>query len=100
MSEETEALLAKAIQHYGADGQITVAIEEMAELTKELCKTKRGEMDLDHIAEEISDVGIMIEQLKIIFACPDKIARCRRYKLRRLAQRIYEDEQNGRKEGG
>ena len=33
-----------------------VAIEEMSELTKELCKNGRGQENTNHIAEEIADV--------------------------------------------
>ena len=35
-------VLKEAIKHYGKEEQITVAIEELSELAKELCKAKRG----------------------------------------------------------
>lgn len=59
----------KAILHFGADSQITKAIEEMSELTKELCKYANGKDNLDAIAEEIADCEVMLEQLKYIFNC-------------------------------
>lgn len=57
----------KAIETYGADLQKQVAIEEMAELTKEICKDFRGRGNREHILEEIVDVSIMLEQLQIMY---------------------------------
>ena len=52
---------------YGADLQKQVAIEEMAELTKEICKDFRGKGNREHIIEEMADVCIMLDQLMIIY---------------------------------
>ena len=60
-------VLEKAIEVYGADLQKQVAIEEMAELTKEICKDFRGKGDRKHILEEIADVKIMLSQLLIMY---------------------------------
>lgn len=60
-------ILEKAIEVYGADLQKQVAIEEMAELTKEICKDFRGKGNREHIIEEMADVCIMIDQLMIIY---------------------------------
>lgn len=59
--------LEKAIMMYGADLQLTVAIEEFSELIKEICKSKRGENNIDNITEEIADCYIMLKQVEIIF---------------------------------
>jgi hypothetical protein len=40
-AEERRALLDRAITTYGAPAQMDMAVEEMAELTKALCKVKR-----------------------------------------------------------
>ena len=56
----------KAIDTYGKDKQLDVAIEEMSELTKEICKFKRSQDNHQKIVEEIADVAIMLEQLKMI----------------------------------
>ena len=40
--EERTVLLTRAIRTYGEPAQIDMAIEEMAELTKALCKIKRA----------------------------------------------------------
>ena len=60
-------ILEKAIEVYGADLQKQVAIEEMAELTKEICKDFRGKGNREHIIEEMADVCIMLNQLMIIY---------------------------------
>lgn len=39
----------------------------MAELTKEICKDFRGKGDRKHILEEMADVAIMFEQLRIMY---------------------------------
>ena len=41
MTKEQEAILKRALDHYGIDNQLTKAVEEMAELTKEICKSWR-----------------------------------------------------------
>lgn len=65
-------LYKKLILKYGKEAQIIVAIEELSELQKELTKWLRGKGSIEHIAEEIADVNIMIQQLEFIFACSDE----------------------------
>lgn len=64
---ESSQVLEKAIEVYGKDLQKQVAIEEMSELTKEICKDFRGKGNREHIIEEIADVCIMLDQLMIIY---------------------------------
>ena len=40
MTKEQEAVLKRALDHYGIDNQLTKTVEEMSELTKEICKLK------------------------------------------------------------
>lgn len=89
-----------AIEVFGGDLQVAVAIEEMAELTKELCKAQRklfaaemfigdGEIDNhDEIAEEIADVQIVLEELMLLFGIPSEVQKARKRKLERLEMRI------------
>lgn len=58
--------LKKIIDYYGEEKQIIKAIEEMSELQKELCKKLLGKSDRDSLVEEIADVQIMLDQLKLI----------------------------------
>lgn len=43
---------------------LTIAMEELAELTKEISKMKRGKLNKKHMAEEIADVLIVLEWVK------------------------------------
>ena len=82
-----------ALEAFGAEAQITMVFEEMAELQDVLCKFLRGRVDEDtrtHIAEEIADVEIMLQQMVMLFGCAGQVETFRRYKLERLAGRIEE----------
>lgn len=62
----------------------------MAELTKELSKNIRGQDNDLGIAEEVADVEIMLEQLKIIFDIRTDVENVKNEKLIRLDRRIQE----------
>lgn len=64
-----EMILKKAIETYGEEAQTLMFFEEVAELQKELCKNARGKKNTREIAEEIADVEIMLEQMKMIYHC-------------------------------
>ena len=51
MKEKIKAI----VNSYGKENQITVAVEELSELIKELCKELRGMGNPEHIAEEMAD---------------------------------------------
>lgn len=77
-----------AVEAYGEDQQMIVAIEELAELQKEITKMLRGTGDPEHLAEETADVLIMIDQLMIIFGNTEKVKGWKAKKLVRLQSRI------------
>ena len=95
---EREEIYKEAISKYGALAQQDIAIEEMSELTKALLKYRRAERAgvsgdafenvLDNINEEIADVEIMIEQLKMMFYCDDKVKVWKSGKIGRLLARL------------
>ena len=60
-------LFEKALAYYGPEAQIKMLYEEMAELQLAVCKNGRGADNLDNIAEEIADVGIMLDQMRLLF---------------------------------
>jgi NTP pyrophosphatase (non-canonical NTP hydrolase) len=76
--------LHRAIMHYGEDLQQIVAMEEMAELTQQISKMLRHCGDLEHLAEEIADVQIMLDQLVMIYGCSLEVGAWRGKKLERL----------------
>ena len=87
---ERSEILKNALKHYGANSQRIVAIEEMSELIKELCKVARCEENIAHIAEEIADVRIMLDQLQIMFDCAGKVKMYEAAKVERLRKRLEE----------
>lgn len=85
---ERSEVYATAIECYGKDNQIRMAIEEMSELTKELCKFFRGETNLFDLSGEIADVFITLEQLLMIFDCEIEVESYIKRKVDRLSDRL------------
>ena len=91
----------KAIETFGEESQIDMAIEEMSELTKALLKYRRAiksgndaklrKIVAKHdISEEMADVSIMLAQLCLIFDNKESVDTEIEYKTKRLAERIEE----------
>lgn len=89
MSEMSEQEVFKAaLDKWGADAQTLMVFEEMAELQKELCKHARGADNQAHIAEEIADVQIMLEQMMVLHDCKELVLDFRHGKIFRLERRL------------
>ena len=91
---DDERIMRQAIETYGVQAQCDVAIEEMAELTQVVMKIRRisdGYEETmaarDHLIDEIADVGIMIDQMEMMFDAVD-VEKMRRKKLLRLKKRL------------
>lgn len=82
-----------ALETYGAQMQTLMVFEEMSELQKELIKDARGCSNNNAIAEEIADVEIMLEQMKILHNCKDKVDAIRTQKIGRLLDRMITQKQ-------
>jgi hypothetical protein len=79
----------KAIELYGEKAQKLMAIEEMSELTKEICKDFRGKLNREHLIEEIVDVIITIDQLMMMYEISgDEMEQMRERKFERLKERL------------
>lgn len=85
--------------HYGYEAQSRQLIEEMAELTQAINKLwrKRGKgQSTDKswddvyisIYEEIADVEIMLQQIKHLLQCEERVERFKKIKLKRQLKRI------------
>lgn len=75
-------ILKTAIETFGETEQENLAQEECAELIQAISKKHRGKNH--NIAEEIADVEIMLEQLKIINNCREEVRRIQDQKIKRL----------------
>ena len=89
-----DKILKQTIDHYGRGYQLNVAIEELSELIKELCKYKRGQGSEMHIAEEMADVKIILAELELIFDNKHRVNTWLNCKLQRLRDRMEEEERN------
>ena len=89
--EYREIIYRKTFERFGKFNQITVAIEELSELQKELCKVLRGNMNIENVVEEIADVEIMIEQLRIMFNADRDIDKVKAQKIDRLKCLMLEE---------
>ena len=68
MTKEHKNLLQYALEKWGKVSQVMMALEEMGELTNALLKNiNRNKNNEQDILEEIGDVYIMLEQLKMIY---------------------------------
>jgi NTP pyrophosphatase (non-canonical NTP hydrolase) len=73
----------KLIDKFGVEHQELILIEEMSELTKAIIKKSRG---LEHnIEEEICDVLIVLEQLKLAY--PEWLT-WQQIKLKRIEEEV------------
>lgn len=61
---------------------------DAVELTKELSKNMRGFKNTTNISEEMADVEIMLEQLRIIYGNRSEVDTIKAEKLLRLSERL------------
>lgn len=90
------AVLESAISVFGLRSQKDMAIEEMSELTKAICKERRARTKIEraearaNIIEEIADVYIMLQQLIMIYDLDGECQSAVDYKVDRLEQTVLE----------
>lgn len=90
----------KIAQHYGYHHQRKKLIEEMAELTVEICHMdERGDYEnfihRQAIYEEIADVEVVLEQIKYLLDCEAEVEALKRYKINRQLKRMEEEDVKG-----
>lgn len=100
--EENIKLIAN---NYGYEAQSRQCIEELSELIQAICKDRRvrtaasGNSEIikpinklsdtgKNIVEEIADVEIMLEQLKLLMNCENEVKEVKTFKLDRQLKRI------------
>lgn len=89
---DRESKLLFLINHYGTKKQQDIAIEELAELQKAIIKYRREPSDKtkEAVVEEIADVQVMLEQLKMIFSCRSKTDEIMDAKIDRQIKRVMD----------
>lgn len=87
-----EQILQSAINTYGSRSQHDMLLEEISELQKEICKNYRNVNNEPQIMEEMADVLIMIEQVKMMHKIKNEdIQKVIDFKLARLNKRVNEE---------
>lgn len=86
--EERLKVYTNAFVANGERMQMVVALEELSECQKEICKFLRGEGDAGHLAEEIADATIVLEQMRYIFGLNSLVCEKMDEKIIRLDHRL------------
>ena len=87
--EKRQAVYKAAWDLYGSERQIWKVVEEMSELTKELAKLQSGGgATLGSVIDEITDVTIMMEQLRLMLGVNEAVQNHMDFKITRLADRL------------
>lgn len=82
-----------ALITYGDRNQMVKCLEELAECQQAICKILIGGENFDHLAEEIADATITLEQMRLLFNINDAVCVYMDSKVQRL-------DNNLRKGGG
>lgn len=86
--EQRKKVYNKALAANGDLMQMTVAVEELAECQQAICKILRGGENFDHLAEEVADATIMLEQVRLMFHINDSVCAYMDAKVKRLDERM------------
>lgn len=90
--KDRKQIYIQAINHYGVDGQLVKAIEELNECGQQLCKVLLGQGDRRNLAEEVADATIMLEQIRVALDINDDVHKQMDYKLLRLQDKIRKEQ--------
>ena len=92
MTQQEKDLYERNIKYHGIEQETTIAMEECSELIQAISKCKRyGCINKyrENLIEEMTDVLIMIDELKIIYQISDvDISDIRQYNMNRQSYRI------------
>lgn len=96
MKDTKEEIFQKALDKWGFNSQVKQLFEEMAELVIALNKFDRAQNDdiregrVYAIIDEIADVELMLDQMKYIFYCKERVEERYKMKLDRLIKMVTE----------
>lgn len=77
-----------AMDTFGKVKQTIKLHEEIGEFMAAFAQYSEGRDKLSHVAEEMADVHNMLDQWAVQLGCVEEVERQKRYKLKRLEQRI------------
>ena len=92
LNQTNQILCELCLSRYGRDTQLIILTEECAELIKEAAKSLRGYERPEKLKEELIDVIVMTEQLRLdMDISMDEVNERAEKKLRRALNRWEED---------
>lgn len=74
----------KTIEKFGVKHQKLKVIEELSELVYSLARSFHDDFNVYSLYEEMADVEIMLEQLKMIYDCNSDVELIKKEKIDRL----------------
>lgn len=86
--EERAKVYAEAQEIFGANAQLVKALEELNEVQLEICRLFTDRGSVLHLAEEVADATIMLEQVRQIFGINAEVCSFMDAKVLRLQGRI------------
>jgi len=82
-----------AEEQWGTEAQKQMVVEECAELITAISHNDRGRIGLAELAEEVADVEIMLDFMRL-YLSDDAVDQAKKIKLERLAERVkYAEEE-------
>ena len=82
--EERKKVYMNALITYGDRKQMVKCLEELAECQQAICKILIGGENFNHLAEEIADATITLEQMRLLFNINDDVCSYMDAKVQRL----------------
>lgn len=82
--EERKKVYMNALITYGDHKQMVKCLEELAECQQAICKILIGGENFDHLAEEIADATVTLEQMRLLFNINDAVCAYMDAKVKRL----------------
>ena len=84
----------RALEVFGEEKQMKKCVEELNELAVALLHYEDGKDSEEHVAEEIADVEIMLQQMTLMIGCQTFVEKYRAGKLEQLANKVKLAEKN------
>ena len=86
--EERAKVYTNALATYGITGQLLKTLEELTEVQVEIHRVLEGRPDIHHLAEEVADATLMLEQVRLFFGINDEVCEVMDNKVVRLQRMI------------
>lgn len=86
--EERCKVYTNALITYGDQKQMIKCLEELAECQQAICKILIGGENFDHLAEEIADATVTLEQMRLLFNINDRVCQYMDAKVQRLDENL------------